>query len=73
MQINFNDSIYRADNGRSPKGHGLWEFKYNGRGFWHIGTLTEAKAACREDVCNRVPQGFNGVITVNIIHKDNRW
>lgn len=67
MKIEFTDSEYRFENGRAPKGYGMWEFSFEGYEFWAPGTLTEAKKACRAKVREVAPAGYVGSVIVNIL------
>ena len=68
MKIEFTDSEYRFESGHAPKGYGRWGFEFEGSyEFWHTGTLTEAKKACREYVKKVAPVGYAETVTVNIL------
>ena len=68
MKIEFTDSRYRFEAGHAPKGYGYWGFKFEGSyEFWHSGTLTEAKKACRKYVREVAPEGYTETVYVDIL------
>lgn len=67
MRINFDDSEYKFENGRAPKGYGSWGFQFEGYEFWAHGTLAEAKKACRAEVKRLAPAGYGEDVDVCIL------
>lgn len=67
MKIEFTDREYRFENGKAPKGYGFWGFSFEGYEFWHTGTLTEAKKACKNYIKQVAPADYVGFVTVNIL------
>lgn len=66
MRIEFSDREYRYEHDRAPRGRGWWLFTFEGHEFEHIGTLTEAKQACREHIRKIAPADYAGTVRVNI-------
>ena len=67
MKINFSDTEYRREHSKSPKGYGFWGFTFEGHEFWASGTLTDAKKKCEEEIKCVAPEGYTGIVTVNIL------
>ena len=66
MTIEFTTREYQWVHGRMPKGRGWWMFKFEGYNFEHIGTLTEAKKACKEYIKKLAPVDYVGIVYVNV-------
>lgn len=67
MTITFNTREYRREHGREPKGRGFWGFSFEGYEFWSLGTLTEARKACRQEVRRLAPEGYTGFVEVKVL------
>jgi len=67
MKISFSDTEYRREHGSNPKGYGFWGFTFEGYEFWASGTLTDAKKKCKEEIKRVAPEGYTGIVTVNIL------
>lgn len=67
MRIEFTEREYWREHGKAPKGRGHWGFEFEGHTFWTAGTLTEAKKACRDEVRRVAPEGYTGMVYVNIM------
>lgn len=50
MKIEFSNRQQLIAYGKAMRGYGNWGFEYLGKEFWTVGTLTEAKKACRKHI-----------------------
>lgn len=66
MKIEFSSWEYLKAYGKEPKGRGWWIFFFEGYEFSAVGTLTEAKRACREYVKSVAPKGYKETVVVKI-------
>ena len=67
MRIEFNDSTYRFEHGKAPKGYGMWAFEFEGYMDWESGTLAEAKKKCKECIKKVAPKDYAGTVIVTIL------
>ena len=66
MTIEFSDSEYRWTYGHGPRGRGGWWFFFEGHEFFHCGTYSEAKKACREYIKSIAPADYTGHVIVKV-------
>lgn len=66
MKIEFKTGNYLFTHGRAPRGRGTWLFEYEGYKFQHIGSYTEAKAACRKAVIEAAPADYSATVYVEV-------
>ena len=66
MRIEFDDSEYKYEYGKAPKGRGFWFFFFEGYEFGKCGTYAEAKKACKEYVKQVAPTDYVGTVTVKV-------
>lgn len=66
MDIIFTTREYEYEHGHAPKGRGWWFFTFEGFTFDHVGTLTEAKKACKRHIRGIAPHGYIQTVYVNI-------
>lgn len=67
MKIEFTDREYWHEHMKAPKGYGHWGFQFEGHEFWATGTLGDAKKACKAEVHRIAPEGYTGIVYVNIM------
>ena len=67
MKIEFTDREYWREHMKAPKGRGYWGFEFEGYEFWATGTLGDAKKACKAEVRKVAPEGYTGIVYVNIL------
>ncbi len=67
MMMEFSTREYEREHGKAPKGFGYWGFEFEGYTFWHSGTYTQAKKACRTDVKAKAPNDYQGYVIINVL------
>ena len=69
LHIEFTDREYWIEHGRAPKGRGCWMFSFEGLEYTArcCQTLTEAKKEVREHIRKIAPEGYTGIVYVNIM------
>lgn len=67
MDIIFDTSEFEWTYGHAPRGRGGWWFSFEGMEFFHLGTYSEAKAACRKHIREIAPHGYKEMVLVKVL------
>ncbi len=69
VNVMFSSANYIRVHGKAPRGTGSWLFEIEGEIYEApcCLTLTAAKAACRSEILRRKPDGFCGMVWVDIL------